>query len=897
MRTLLISICLMCSHILLAQQNGEIKGTVVDAAKNPVAKATVSLVSERDSTVLSYSLTDDKGQFRLVKIPVGRALSLHVTHVGSTPFVRSFELAPNEVLVLDTLMLSDLSLEEVVVTYVPPIRMNGDTLEYKADYFKTRPNASVEELLQLLPGLQVNVDGTIYYQGRQVSAVRVNNKDFFAQDLTLATRNLDASLVDVVQVIKDRGDSKREVLDDTELPIVLNLKTKKEFVRADFGKFYGSGGTRDRYEAGALVNTFRDTLQISFIGFANNLNREGFDYSEMRQHGGLGRAENNNFYYYGYGGIQTKWSGAVNANYDIGKKLKTNLMYSFEKQDNVVGNEGTSSSFYEAVTEFGDNNSSSTYGNHRHRVRAFARWNPDTTSMLSFDANMEMVANDNDFLNAYRRMRDDSLMVQETESNNSSSGNSRNYGHSFQAEKKFTRSKMLLSLRHTLNSRNAGNGHFSDSRNRFYLFGDSLVAQAIRGRNDNNSFTANNTLNLQVPIAEKMHWDVYARYEFQFLREMEDIASRINADEFTDRNDVANNKQGRFGFAVGGARFNASFFKEKLRVTAGLEWMQLRRDYHFFGQVADLVDASRYWLPNASVAYQGLSLRYAKRASLPAFHQIVVVDSDLYPTSTTFASPYFANQMEDNWVLQYNKWFSNANVSLNAMVNYTAYDRSIAMRRTYDVATSESTNDRYEAPGIDRWYSYFSLMKRFPKWENWNVSWNVSGNVSLYESYQHVNGAENLVSQSNGSVNTSLQLGYKNKVTFIPSYGVRLNRTRNRYVNENFRDMENFMHDVGGVFRLEGIRHFRLETSYTIRNQAQNIQNERINLHLVNASLYYPVLRGRGELKLTAFDILNQNQEVYVGGSGNSTYYQEQLTLRQYFLLGLVYKFTATPSK
>src|SRR5690606_26292750 len=102
---------------------------------------------------------------------------------------------------------------------------------------------------QLLPGLQVNVDGTIYYQGRQVSGVRVNNKDFFAQDLTLATRNLDASLVDVVQVINDKGDSKREILDDSDLPIVINLKTKREFVKADFGKFYGSGGSRDRYEA------------------------------------------------------------------------------------------------------------------------------------------------------------------------------------------------------------------------------------------------------------------------------------------------------------------------------------------------------------------------------------------------------------------------------------------------------------------------------------------------------------------------------------------------------------------------------------------------------------------------------------------------------------------------
>src|SRR5690606_8898079 len=190
-------------------------------------------------------------------------------------------------------------------------------------------NASVEELLLLLPGLQVNADGSIYYEGKQVSGVRVNNKDFFAHDLTIATRNLDASLIDIVQVIKDKGESKREIIDDSELPIVLNLKTKKEFLKANFGKFYGSGGTRDRYESGALINTFRDTLQVSFIGYANNLSRNGFDYSELGQYGGLSRAENMSFAMMSYGGLQNKISTGLNVNYDIGKKLKTNLMYSF----------------------------------------------------------------------------------------------------------------------------------------------------------------------------------------------------------------------------------------------------------------------------------------------------------------------------------------------------------------------------------------------------------------------------------------------------------------------------------------------------------------------------------------------------------------------------------------
>jgi uncharacterized membrane protein len=87
--------------------------------------------------------------------------------------------------------------------------MNKDTLEYNTNFFKTRPNANVEELLKELPGLQVNMDGSIYYQGKEVSKVKVNEKDFFSSDLRIATRNLDASLIKTVQVYRDKGETKR----------------------------------------------------------------------------------------------------------------------------------------------------------------------------------------------------------------------------------------------------------------------------------------------------------------------------------------------------------------------------------------------------------------------------------------------------------------------------------------------------------------------------------------------------------------------------------------------------------------------------------------------------------------------------------------------------------------
>src|SRR5690606_24294965 len=614
------------SHTLFAQDHGSITGVVVDAEGQPLAKATVSVVADADSLGLSNVLADDAGAVTLIRRPAQRAPSLYVTHVNSAPFQREVRLAPNEELVLDTVHMAGHNLDEVVVTHVAPIRLNGDTLEYKADYFKTRPNANVEELLQLLPGLQVNVDGTIYYQGRQVSGVRVNNKDFFAQDLTLATRNLDASLVDVVQVINDKGDSKREILDDSDLPIVINLKTKREFVKADFGKFYGSGGSRDRYEAGALVNTFRDTLQISFIGYANNISRQGFDYSELAQYGGMNRAENRVFSSMSYGGLQNKISLGVNANYDIEKKLKTNLMYTFEQQKDYVDNRGVSSNFYETITEVASNQYNATYRNDVHRIRAFARYSPDTTSRVSLESNLSLGQNRNHHSGNSNTVRDNDVAVREGEDFNRSASSNNRYQYSLNAERKFPGSKILLSLNHSLDNRTRQDDNESNALNHYYLFNDSTVNQGVLRWEGSDEMRIANTLNLQVPIREGLNWDGYARHNWELNRDLETIDSKINADEFTNRNDIANNKQGRFGYLYLGTKANASLFKKKLRISVGIEWLDLRRDYHYYGKTADLKDGSKYWLPNASLTYKGVTLSYNKQASLPSFFQLVAVD-------------------------------------------------------------------------------------------------------------------------------------------------------------------------------------------------------------------------------------------------------------------------------
>lgn len=882
-------------QMAIGQNNGEIKGIVVDATGLPLEKATVSVVSAQDSIVLAYSLTNTKGQFDLVRLPVGKDLILFISHISSAPYEQPFNLKPNEKLNLDSMVMGTLSLDEVVVDYRPPIRLNGDTLEYKADYFKTRPNASVEELLQLLPGLQVNVDGTIYYQGRQVSGIRVNNKDFFAHDLTIATKNLDASLVDVVQVIKDRGDSKLEVMDENELPIVLNLKTKKEFVKANFGKFFGSGGTRDRYESGALVNTFRDTLQISFIGYANNLSRKGFDYSELSQYGGMNRAENMNFFYMSRGGLQNNISTGVNVNYDIQKKLKVNFMYNFDQQNDYTDNQNITDSYYGDVVENGQSTSQYDYRRYDHSLRAFARFIPDTTFRISLDIRANLVSGKNEGKDERNRMRDNGEPVLAGHSSEWETSSSPSYRHAFTTEKKLN-PKVIVTLNHDLRSSSSSRDAVSDAFSRFYLFQDSVVDETVIRGNSSYTFVLDNRVGMELKHHKNLFTEYYAKYNWSTNNNLYDLSRRANSEEFVNRNDIANDKQLEEGQFFAGAKIKATLFK-KLKAEVGSEFLDLTRKYDFYGKLDNATYRDYYLLSYASLAYAGLNASFYQRATSPSLSYFQVVSTgDFYPMSQTLISPYFDNQLANYYSLRYFTTLKRSKVNLSLSINYTQRNNGVGNDRVYDVENSYTTSQNYQTAGTAYYFANISARKVFLQKKDWKLNWSMFGYMNASENFRKVNGQENASTNYFGNVQNTISLSYKNKITVSPSYQINISALRNSVQHDFFRDVSNITHAFGTSLLLSDIRKFRLETSYTLSNQAFTLNNDRENRHLVNASLYYPVL-GKGELKVTAFDILNQNQSVSVYGTGNTNTFSNRLTLRQYFMLGVVYKFLKASAK
>ncbi|MDB5114597.1 MAG: hypothetical protein JWQ79_89 [Mucilaginibacter sp.] len=241
----------------IAQNKGIIKGKIIDSATNtPVEFVTVAVLTVKDTTslLLSYTITDKAGVFTLHNLPLGTPLKIFISNVAYRPYRKFITLNKAETIDLHDILLSTNQLNEVVVKGErPPIVINKDTIEFNAEAFKTRPNAVVEDLLKKLPGVEVDMDGKIVVNGKEVDKILVDGHEFFNSDYRIATKNLDVDLIDKVQVYDDRENDPDHIIPESKVGKIINLKFKKALRKSMFGKIYAGAGTEDRYTAGGLL--------------------------------------------------------------------------------------------------------------------------------------------------------------------------------------------------------------------------------------------------------------------------------------------------------------------------------------------------------------------------------------------------------------------------------------------------------------------------------------------------------------------------------------------------------------------------------------------------------------------------------------------------------------------
>lgn len=907
-----------------AQKNGSVKGQAFDTlTKQPVSSATISVLEKKDSSLVTFTMTDNTGRFELKGIPNGeyRLLISHVNYHNTNTFFAITDDKKNQD--LGTIAMNDVTkvLDEVMVTNeAPPVTMIGDTVQYNAGSFKTQPNASVEQLLKKLPGVKVDKDGTVTAQGEKVSRVLVDGKEFFGTDPKIATKNLPADVVDKVQVFDKQSEQAQLTgFEDGNYEKTINLKLKKDKKKGMFGKITGGAGDQERYESKFNVNSFKGARQLSAIGMANNTNAEGFSFmdilnfsgalNQMKQAGSggnigikisqdeasaMGLNSNSN------GGINTAWGGGLNYNNIIGSKLDLQSNYFYNRfnpliqshtlRQNFTG--GGGSNFYESY-ENTDNT------NNTHRLNLNLLYQLDSLHSIRIMPSLSYQRGSTHSRMDYQTTGEDGNLINKGFSNNLSDREGYNFKNDIIFRKKFRRKgrTLSLSLQNSFNSSN--NDGDLQSIIGYYNAGALFHNDTIRQRNhtngDLNGYSARlvytepvwkkSLLELSTGKSNTRSTSDRTTYDYN---EASTKYDRLNE---TLSNDFANT----YGYTNAGIRFRTQY--RKFSYALGISWQQAQLEGKITSGIKDSVIEKRFHnlLPTAIFKYnfskfKTLSLNYSAYTNQPGLSQLQPVPDLSNPLYIIEGNPDLKQEYSHAFRLGVNLLspyrnknfflFLNMITTQDKIVNYDSLNLLTGVRRTKPV----NVNGVYNVNGR---ISY-SVPAHFLK-----GSVELSSSIGYNRGKQFINGLGNNIQTLTMGPELRFDMNPSDKLNLTA--GANFNYNHSRYSLESALNNKYFSQEYSGSADWQLPKNFFLSTEfiYTINTQRAAGFNVEIPMWIASISRQF-LKNNRGELKFSARDLLNRNAGITRTSNQNYIEDREVNTIRRFFLLSFTYSLSKT---
>jgi hypothetical protein len=375
---------LFSAHLVHGQK-ANLKGTVTDSLNNGIPFASVALLNAADSSNVAFDIAQESGKFSFPQTPYGRYLVM-VASVGYRTTFQEVNINAPQKSIKIKLAESGENLDEVMVSAKRiPILIKGDTVVYNTESFKTQSNATVEDLIRKMPGIQVESDGTVTAEGEQVTKVMINGKEFFGGNVQAATKNLDADLIDQVEVI-DRKTDEDEFTgeENNEREKVINLVLKKEHLKGYFGRLNVGYGLNDEYTVHGNLNFFRDETQVSLIGGLNNINRSLYGWQEMSTLNSfdISPFNQNNSMTWWSGGVTTYRGGGINVHTEPIKGMRTDISFVLTDNSQIRTSERNNEVFLPSRTLFSDRLENNTSDNKRQEINFKTEYEPDTLNRI-----------------------------------------------------------------------------------------------------------------------------------------------------------------------------------------------------------------------------------------------------------------------------------------------------------------------------------------------------------------------------------------------------------------------------------------------------------------------------------------------------------------------------------
>ncbi|ASZ12674.1 TonB-dependent receptor family protein [Chitinophaga pendula] len=882
MRLYFLFLCLIgCPLGLLAQQRYAIKGAVTDTAGTAVESATITILKAADSSLVSFTLTTASGKFRIPHLPAGnyRLLITHVNYKAvSRPLRITGEIPEDDIGNIRMSTFSRTLADVIITAEAPPVTLNGDTVQYNAGSFKVPPNSSVEQLLKKLPGIEVAKDGSVTTQGKKVEKILVDGKEFFGKDTRIATQNLAADMLDKVQVYDKKSEQAMMTgMDDGNGEKTINLQLKKDKRKGLFGQIAAGAGTDQRYTGKAGVHSFKESRQLSLLGWTNNVNQRGFSEPYAAQKDPRASA-----------GYTTTTAVGTNYNKDLSDKSSISLNY-FGGRDRILNNTDRRRKYIlqDSTYEYNEHATTDTTADvHRfnivfeHAIDSFQSFKINPS--LNYEhqqgrSNVNYAQSDIKGTNTSGGTNNTSLTGDNFDFNNSMVYRKklRAPGHSF-----------LVLINNAVTSNNA-NRLLSSIRSNAT---DSL-RQSGKDRITNYSHTAKVFYTFPVWKRTLLQWNAAATIS----------GNRTNSNTFdfnknTGQYDIVNDRQtnlysNNIQQWQAGAKWLSRIGKNiNYAIGADLLFTGMQGNTHISGAPQSLDRRYTNLLPNLFFKYaitrsQQLTATYTTSTQLPDVSQLQPVPDLRHLPEIRIGNPSLQQAYQHVFQLHYLETMGYSGRSLFAGLVFSGIQHKIA---TTDSLTANG--ERYIRPvNVKGTFSLNGHVQlSFPvQWLQSKIR--VGGNAGYNQDQSFVNGIENRTRTLYAAPTVYIDLAPTSKIdiTLGAAYGFNYARyTAPKITNTTFSTQQ---YDLQVDWALFAGLHLNTSLYYVINRQQERSFNT--NIPLWHAAISHSLLKNkRGELRLTIRDILKSNVVIYRNITPAYIEDNSAQALSRYGLLTFTYK-------
>lgn len=919
---------------LCAKQNCNRIGRVIEAGtKEPVELAAVQLLSLPDSAQVAGMTTSTQGYFSLSKQKPGKYL-LKVSFIGYVTKIIPVQLTANVPakkmgnieLATDAVMLQ----EAVVVAEAPQVTVVEDTLMYNSSAYRTPEGAMLEELVKKLPGAEIDDDGNVKINGKDLKKIMVDGKEFFGGDVKTGLKNLPVDMVDKLKTYDKKSDLARVTgIDDGEEETVLDLTVKKGMNQGWFGNADLGAGTKDRYTGRMMLNRFVDKTQFSIIGSANNVNDQGFSGG-----GGGPRWRSNN------GLNATKMLGANFATQTNKLELGGSVRYNFQDAD--ISSINSSERFLQNGNSYSNSNNKNRNKGTNLNADFRMEWKPDTLTNIIFRPNFSygrtnnasrsesgtfnedpfnLIVNPNDYLN-FDNLSDDPLKdirVNATNSASLSKGKSLSGNATLQVNRKLNNRGRNLTFRGVFGYGDNDNDQYTQSETRYYqllnhLGGDSILYrnQYITTPTRNYNYTAQVTYS--EPIATTF---LQFSYQFQYKYSKSDKTT-FDLLDYPDWAIGGALPSGYESHAVDSLSKNAEYRYYNHDASVGLRFIrpkyQLNVGMSFQPQNSTLsykkgdymIDTTRTvfnFAPNMDLRFRfskvsQLRFTYRGRSNQPTMENLLPITDNSNPLNIRMGNPGLKPSFAHTMRLFYNTYNAEKQRGIMTHFSFTATQNSISNSTRYNEETGglitrpENINGNWNAFGM---FGFNTALKNKKYTINTFTNVNYQNNVAFLYNQDTKNNDRN--------TSTGLTLGervtgsYRNDwFEFSLNGSINYTAERNKLRPEN--NQEPYTYSYGASTNIT--MPWKMTLATNIANQSRRgYRDSSMNRDelIWNAQLAQSLLKGAATVSFEVYDILRQQSNISRSLSADMRSVSEYNGINSYCMVHFIYRLNIFGSK